>query len=247
MEKGLGSDTGFNAVRQRGIGRWKSRTTRLRLWVFVLVLVMVSALFLVIRFKGWYRTSDYRRSLHEFMENTEFLTGDLLFRRGSSFESMMVMIADRDGDYSHVGVVHVEGGIPWVIHTEPGKKQSPDAVVRRERVGKFLAPRKATQYALFRLNKAEILDTGALGRYLNEVYEAAVPFDYSFDDGDDTHLYCSELVSRAFDFAGVDLLFGKNDLIPVFGLKISVILPSTLIGQHPFTLVGGYPQRRSSN
>jgi hypothetical protein len=234
-------------IRWPGLWPRKLRFTGWRLCGVMLFLTVAATLVLLIHFKGWFRTGEYRRSLHEFRENTVFHTGDLLFRRGSSFESMMVMMADREGDYSHVGVVVMEGSTPWVIHTEPGKKQSPDAVVRRERMEQFLAPRKATQYSLFRMSFPEPLDTGALVHYLTEVFDAAVPFDYDFDDDDDTRLYCSELVKNAFDCAGIDLLFGKKDQLSVFGIKISVILPSTLIGHHPFTRVGGYPRRGSSN
>ncbi len=212
-----------------------------RVTLGVLLLLLLAVVVMVVLFKGYHRTGHYRHHLNTFVDSTTFLTGDLLFRRGSSLESLLVMAADRGSQYSHVGLVVVEDGTPYVVHTEPGRNQSPDAVVRKETLASYLAPEKATQYALYRMTNRNQTDTLAMQRYAISVYQKKVPFDYEFNHDDTSRLYCSELIRNAFVHGGIDLLLEKKDTVVLFGLKISVILPSTLISQQPFRFVAGYP------
>ncbi|MCK4408266.1 MAG: hypothetical protein KAV44_11365, partial [Bacteroidales bacterium] len=43
--------------------------------------------------------------------------GDLVFRKGRSIASRVVLITDRASSYSHVGVIYMLNEIPYVIHT----------------------------------------------------------------------------------------------------------------------------------
>jgi hypothetical protein len=209
--------------------------------IFLIALIVTGSLFWFIHFKGLHTRRVYLDLLNNFMKNTEICTGDLIFRRGSSFESLMVLSLDRGSQYSHVGVVLVEDDTVWVVHTEPGKRDSDDEVVRKEPLALFLAPDRATQYALYRLFDTILLSKTTLTHWLDSIYDSSIPFDYGFDDTDSMRLYCSELVWKGYQRAGISLLLEKNSSIVLFGMKLSVILPSSLLDRHPFQKVAAYP------
>ncbi len=225
-----------------GIGKIFRGRRRCLVWVLsILSIVLLLLALLLCNFKGCFSRDRYRQDLQLFITNTDFATGDLIFRRGNSFESMMVLSLDRGSQYSHVGVVLVEDDTVWVVHTEPGKRDSDDEVVRKEPLALFLAPDRATQYALYRLSDTVLLSKTTLTHWLDSIYDASVPFDYGFDDTDSMRLYCSELVWKGYQRAGISLLLEKNSSIVLFGMKLSVILPSSLLDRQPFQKVAAYP------
>jgi hypothetical protein len=109
--------------------------------------------------------------------------------------------------FTHVAVISVEDGEPWVyditgeVKTLPFKKRLMDNVtgkMYRRRLFDYVAPN------LY----AEIYDppAGADGEkvaaFMRQKYEARTEFDSYFDFHDHTKLFCSELVSMALTSAG---------------------------------------------
>ena len=54
----------------------------------------------------------------------EFRDGDLAFRRGMGLTSRAVLVADRRGAYSHVGILKQLDGTWCVIHAVPGESDT---------------------------------------------------------------------------------------------------------------------------
>lgn len=59
-----------------------------------------------------------------FPAGCELKTGDIVFRRGGGISSHAVMMADRNGRYSHVGIVVDSAGRKMIVHAVPGEPTS---------------------------------------------------------------------------------------------------------------------------
>ena len=70
--------------------------------------------------------------------------GDIVFRRGHSLVSRMVLAADGDAYYSHAGIIQMRGREPWVVHASADEPDDPPDGVRAEPLWRFLAPDRAT-------------------------------------------------------------------------------------------------------
>jgi hypothetical protein len=64
-------------------------------------------------------------------EGLQLREGDVVFRRGGGMVSHVVVAADREGNYSHVGIVVDSAGVPMVVSDLPEMA----SVVRRFNIG----------------------------------------------------------------------------------------------------------------
>lgn len=127
--------------------------------------------------------------------------GDLILRRGTDLVAAAVIASERGSRFSHVGVIVIEEGHPVVIHALP-----PDAMghgVRREPLERFLGPTQTTDVALYRIPALSREARARLRTYVTARLD--VPFDARFRYSDDAALYCTELVLKGFQAAGIDL------------------------------------------
>ncbi len=155
--------------------------------------------------------------------------GDLVFRRGPSLLSRIVLAADSESAYSHVGLVGVLDGSPWVIHTSTGESTPPEEGIRVEPLDHFLAPDRAQEAALYRL-KPQFRDFAAGGvRQALEYARDQVPFDGEFNLETTGKLYCTELVWRAYLEAGLDLVDGEFQYLNIPFRQSLYLLPSDLL------------------
>ena len=60
-----------------------------------------------------------KKDLTIFPAGCELKTGDIVFRRGGGISSHAVMMADRNGRYSHVGIVVDSAGKKMIVHAVP--------------------------------------------------------------------------------------------------------------------------------
>lgn len=164
---------------------------------------------------------------------SHFQTGDLLFLRGSSLRTHVVLEADPDSPYSHVGMIQRRGGLVLLLHAAPDPPVPHGAaVVRVEPLTSVL--RRAVHAAVYRprSTEAEIDVAGDAARsYLGR------PFDADLDLDSDAAIYCTELVWRAWEKAGVELLpDGPAEVSTPFG-QGTYALPSQLLDSQHFALV----------
>lgn len=134
--------------------------------------------------------------------------GDIIFRRGVGLASDFVVSVDADSRFSHVGIICKQAGHPYVIHILPGEGHGDDDTVRMEPLVLFLSPGNASGYALCRLSgKHRAVAQRATSQALS-FWKKQLCYDYDFDVSNAQRLYCSELVWRAYNVAGIDLTDG---------------------------------------
>lgn len=163
----------------------------------------------------------------DLSDSVEWREGDIALRCGWGMESRAVT-AKGQSTYSHAGILHRDyvNGIWQVLHAVPGEdepeylKAEPLSVFychERARSGAWLRvdcsdsiARQATQYALWKIEQHVLFDN-----------------DYLLEDT--TMLYCTELVWRGYQTAGIDVSGGnRHDVTRFFCTEGECIFPSDL-------------------
>ena len=146
--------------------------------------------------------------------------GDLILRCGRSTESYAVYLADSNTEFTHIGIVSLENGVPYVIHAVPHKND----FIKKEIISQFLEPKQAAKFAIYR--------TSFPSEILNDVVKEAQNFyikKYTFDDeynlNTNSKLYCTELILKAFSNVGLSLNIKSKKLNYVVW-KHNIIFPS---------------------
>lgn len=155
--------------------------------------------------------------------------GDVIFRRGTSFISNMVLMADEKSIYSHTGIIKIIEGIYCVIHSVHAEELGEKDITKIESLTDFLIRDRATAVAIYRLNLENNTISIGAANIANNFAKQNVPFDSDFNLKDDSRLYCTELVWKSYLFAGIDLVDNTFDNIDIPLSKGPYILPGTLL------------------
>jgi len=154
--------------------------------------------------------------------------GDLAFRRGYSIASRMVLAADKNGNYSHTGII-VYDSTGWkVIHAVPDEtdKENPEERIKKETLAQFYAPDRSLSGAIFRLDTTlQIREIAA--KKAEELFRRRLLFDHNYDSEDSTKMYCTELLYFVYRVAGIDITENRRRSFP--GFKNPFILPQDII------------------
>lgn len=162
-------------------------------------------------------------------------TGDILFRSGVALDSRVVRMFDPGTHYSHVGLAEVQSGVAYVLHIEPGSTPL-ESHIRREPLLSFLGPRQADDFAVYRVVPSDALRGERAVTAAIRYQRAGVSFDYDFDLATEDAMYCSELVYRAYNEAGVDL--SDDRLVqPSWPLRHPLLRISSLINSRHVTRI----------
>jgi hypothetical protein len=140
---------------------------------------------------------------------TSFRTGDVVFRRGRGLASRLVRASDNAGQYSHTGVVSRVADKVWILHSHPAESAEQPGGAVAESLARFLSPDMASAAAVYRPRRQDL--AAAAARAAWNFVRARAPFDPAFDLKTEQELYCTELVWRAYQAAGVDLVPGFTD------------------------------------
>ncbi len=156
--------------------------------------------------------------------------GDIIFRKGRSFVSQMVLQIDSRSPFSHVGIIMKNEDSVFVIHSVPDEDDDGIDKVKIDDLKTFLLFDRASAISVYRLNNENVQSIKNIAvNYAKEKAIAGIPFDGGFDLSNDERLYCTELIWKAFKKGGIDLIEGNFDqLYTPFG-KGPYILPSTLL------------------
>lgn len=155
--------------------------------------------------------------------------GDIVFRRGGGVVSRIVLIADAEGVYSHIGIVVKEGGKWQVVHAVPGEPDfdgDPDRV-KMESIECFFHPDKASRGAVMRVDGDSLKKSHAAER-AKQLFRTHTLFDHSYNRTDSTQMYCTELVEFVYRHEGIDLTEGRISRINVPGISGNYVLPSDI-------------------
>jgi hypothetical protein len=204
--------------------------------IFLLVIFLIPVLilvgcFLIFRIQPLEKQASFSGFL--------FQEGDLVFRRGRSAESFVVYLADSDHDFSHIGLVVMEKGKPFVVHAVPGDNAAQVSRVQKEPVHCYLDRTMASHWAVYRSRfRAQDLHRVAL-RAL-EFFHQNTEFDHDYDLATDARLYCTELVLKAYQVTGIDPnQYPESELRFVFGVR-KILFPGVFTQSPDFTKVCSY-------
>ena len=200
--------------------------------VLKLFLILILPLLLLI--------TDIRKNTAPTSENSskillnDLCNGDVIFRRGRSVESYAVLLADKNREYSHVGIIWIENREQFVIHAVPGENNEEAEYIKKEKIAGFLSKEKASKFAVYRPYLSAQTNEKAAKNALN-YYNNHYTFDGQYDLNTDNKLYCTELIIKAFGQVDSQLHnFNSTSLNFLFSTK-KIILPSNII-EHPFFL-----------
>lgn len=164
--------------------------------------------------------------------------GDLVFRKGEGLVSRSILGVDRNGMYSHIGIV-VSDSDKWkVIHAVPGEPDyegDPDRV-KLEEIQEFFGKDKAVAGALMRLAGDSISAVKASSKAM-EVYRRRTLFDHAYDLEDTTRMYCTELIRFVYQCAGMDLVGKQMMEINIPGFSGVYIFPSDIAQSEHLMLI----------
>lgn len=153
-------------------------------------------------------------------------TGDIVFRRGCSYSSYIVLAGQENHNYSHIGIVqHTDSG--WcVIHSvndEPDHPADFDRV-KIEKIERFFAPTRATN--------GEIMHTwlyeetiARMSQQALRLVKDSVRFDASFDTDNHSELYCTELIHLLYINIGEDITEGRRTPVGILSFPDEIIFP----------------------
>lgn len=153
--------------------------------------------------------------------------GDVVLRCGRSVESYAVYLTDNKTEYTHIGIIKIENSKPFVIHVVPSKSN----LVLKEELATFLNSKNASRFTIYRPS----LNPQILAKVTAEAqrfYLLKYAFDNEYDLNTNQKLYCTELVLKAFQNAGVHLKLNSKEFNYGLG-KQSIIFPSE-IAHSPF-------------
>lgn len=160
-------------------------------------------------------------------DGVELRPGDVVLRRGSGIMSRAVLMADRGGAYSHVGIVADSAGTAVVVHAVPGEPDydgDPDRV-KMETAERFYGRMNASAGCVMRCADSAVAARAAVAAV--RVYRRGTLFDHDYDGSDTTRMYCCELVESAYTEAGMPLATGERHSYNMPGLRLdSIMLPS---------------------
>jgi len=158
------------------------------------------------------------------------VTGDIIFRKGISLVSRMVLLADGTSPYSHTGIIYRNGDSLLVIHSVPAENKDENDIVKAETIEEFLLIDRAEAVAVYRL-KEEFTEEKilTLSQFILFHSSNSTPFDDSFDLENDEKLYCTELIWKAYLQAGIDLIDSKFDNLNLPIVKGDQILPGSIL------------------
>ena len=161
-------------------------------------------------------------------EDCELRTGDIVFRRGGSATSNVVLLADRSGQYSHVGIVVDSAGVMMVVHAVPGEPEyegDPDRV-KMETPSRFFSSLNACKGEVCRTHDSIAARQAAAAALA--FYQKGMLFDHDYDSEDTTQLYCTQLVIEAYRKAGIQLTGPPTHSYDLPLLKCTCWLPSDI-------------------
>jgi hypothetical protein len=163
------------------------------------------------------------------LSNLNLQNGDLIFRRGTSIESQIVLLTDQDSEYSHVGMIYKINGRLFVIHSVPKENDADPGYIKLELIDEFLSEGKATRVAIYRLLQNSLAKKNIASSYAYSCYFNNYSFDNNYDLNSDTQLYCTELIWKAYMSAGVDLVRNRLRNISFIITNKIMIMPSSII------------------
>ena len=201
----------------------------------ILANVIFSCVFLVL-FVG---CSSGKKKNEIDLSNVRFEEGDIVFRRGLGAKSNAVLYADKEGAYSHVGIIVKQDSEFMVVHITPGEREKNEKEdrIKMESPERFFSSMRAESGAVVRLKDSPDYAEKA-AREACRLFRKGILFDHDYLLEDADKMYCSEMVWNAYLSVGKDITGGRRSKIENFPLYSGTyIFPSDLLKSDEVTLI----------
>lgn len=162
------------------------------------------------------------------LDTLKIMDGDLVFRKGFSIESQAVLLADVHGDFSHVGIIHLQNDTPFVIHVVPDSIENSIDYTLMEKLTDFFHPNYAAKGCIMRINPIYETTAKSSADTAFKFYKKRISFDGSYDLLTDDKMYCTELIWKAYRLNSIDLVKDNMNELNIPLIKNKIIFPSAL-------------------
>ncbi|MCC8154359.1 MAG: hypothetical protein LIP01_09155 [Tannerellaceae bacterium] len=184
--------------------------------------ISIFFLFLFISCSGPEHT-DSQLSLKEIAipDSVQFMHGDIICRLGNGYLSnYFKKNSTNEKIYSHVGLVEIEKDSVFIIHAEASELTGVGKV-KREPLARFLKDIKT--WGIYRIPVEAGVCQEIIFHAL-DYYKKETPFDLTFNNENDSEVYCTQLVANAINKAvypplvtpafswGNKLFYGVDDI-----------------------------------
>ena len=159
-------------------------------------------------------TSPRRNRVETLPSGVDLRTGDVMLLGSESWRGRFILALDRNSDYAHIGLVEVCSNNVFIIHADPDQKG-----VACDAIGDYLRSNIVSRLLLLRVDVACGVANNAV-KYAREQWHNHKPFDDTFRYGKGKGFYCTELVLRAYDSAGIKLLPDVKDGDRIFPSEV---------------------------
>lgn len=195
--------------------------SKMRDLTFFASLILLIGLMSCLKNETTAASSVVPQSLFESLQS-----GDILFRRGPSIQSGVVMTLDH-ANFSHAGIVLRQRDETFVIHVVTG--EGGPNITKVEAIRDYLRLDRATAAIAYRIVDENPSLVAHAVEAAAKYAEREVPFDSDFDLSSDRALYCTELVWRAYQKAGLDLVDEHLEQPTTSLVKTPILWPSVLL------------------
>ena len=132
---------------------------------------------------------------------SEVRSGDVILRReGGMTSQIFASIASEEKVFSHIGIIYIAHGDTTVLHCEAIETGEASSL-RNESFCNFIS--EADTFSIYQLNVPDNISR-KVAEQAHAMYINGAKFDYSFDAGTDSLLYCTEYVAKAINRATGD-------------------------------------------
>ena len=160
---------------------------------------------------------------------SELRNGDIVFRRGLSFSSNIVLSQNEDCLYSHIGLVYIKDSVCFVIHAvndEPEFDGDFDRV-KVDRIEDFFKPERASAGAFCHSWVSDSVSQRIMEQAL-KLAQDSVRFDADFNLHDSRELYCTEFVHFLYKSVGEDITEGRRTNVGIMCFPDEIIFPGDI-------------------
>jgi uncharacterized protein YycO len=142
-------------------------------------------------------------------DNAQFENFDIILSKGNSFHSRLINLFNYSADnYSHVGVVIKEGNKAFVLHSTPDGTKSNG--IRYDSLQTFVSLSNVNEYLILRYPDISPASQDKVFAEFSKYKSKAYPFDYDFNNKDQSKIYCSELIWLIFKDISPPIMDGLN-------------------------------------
>lgn len=175
-------------------------------WLFFVIMLSASI--------GVAGTAQRCNRVETLPSGVDLRTGDVMLLGSESWRGRFILALDRNSDYAHIGLVEVCSNNVFIIHADPDQNG-----VACDVIGDYLRSNIVSRLLLLRVDVACGVANNAV-KYAREQWHKKKPFDDTFRYGKGKGFYCTELVLRAYDSAGIKLLPDVKDGDRIFPSEV---------------------------